>query len=833
MSPWIQRLMFAVTFLSPALVSAAYPTATVLSKIDAGDGKAATAAYLDEPKGLEASGQEFFVTDTSNNVIEKINAAGSISTVAGSRAYGYSDGFAAKAEFASPQDVAVYNKGEELFVADTANNAVRKIRGTSVSTLVKDLAAPAGITVFQDTVWIADTNNNRILRINRNGGTATTVAENLNHPTKLLYWPEANSLLVVNFSEETVIAVNTNTGKISAPIITGLEDIGGIYRDDTTLYVAASHDIGVFNELWKIALTNNAGSITAGTPVRLSHVRETEQLNSASDITLRQDSFSWEEYYNWQPNLLYEKNLPIPTMPADTQTQTKVDGLSCLKIRQQGSAQWKTKWNMVLDTTQTWQQANFILKYAYQGDEPYFRIRLYNEDATGTILKRSTWKEGRSIASIKKRKPVKTINNINPDRGVRIRQLKNGNFFVTLRFEIPSKSHAADSTLKADVQLCSTKTNHVDTVIAKKLYVLYKGGAAILAWKLDGADPILYAGKHRFQQEFGKKSTALVGRPKALVLSNNQKKMYIAQNNQIAEYNFATQTLKFIAGNLMDSYTEGTGDAVRFSDPSSMVLSPDNKTLYIVDRNNNRIRKLNIATGTTKYLTGAGSINYGFKSTDSNGYQEGKACPEVFTTNVPGCAYFNRPTGIAISPDGKKLYIAEGGNNRIRSVNTKSGKTNLIAGSGATGFKDGIGSAAQFNGPYTLAVSADGTTLYVADKNNNAIRKIILATNTVTTLLGNGKPGTTNGSFFKATLAIPEYITLSNNALYWTEAGTNSIRRADLTAQIVSTISGGKKGYQEGDSSSAKWNNPKGLVTAGSTLYVADYLNDLIRSIGL
>lgn len=841
MSHFLRRLLsslqlglIALFVIMPSLSRAAYPTTTVLSKVDAGDGKTATEAYLDEPKGLEGSGQEFFVTDSTNNVIEKINAAGTISTVAGSRAYGYKDGFAPKAEFANPQDVTVAPDGT-IYVADTDNNVIRKITGTTVSTWLTGLNKPTGVALVGETLYISDTGNNRILHVFTQTKSVVILKTNLQQPTKLIYWDKANSLLFVNKTEGSVRALRLGQNILSNPLISNLEDIGGIYRDDTTLYVAASHDIGVFNELWKVALTNTDGSVQAGKTERLAHVRESEQLNWASDVTMRQDSFDWEEYYNWLPNVLYADEVPELITPDQTQSQTKVDGLSCLKIRQQGSTRWQKKWSLDLDPNQTWQQANFILKYAYQGDEPYFRIQLYNEDSAGNITKRSKWKNGREIvaSTTGKRKPVKNIMKINPDRGVRIRQLKNGNFLTTLRFEIPAKKPAAGSSLKANVQLCSTKTNHADTVTAKRLYVLYKGGASILVWKNDGTDPLLYAGKHRFQQEFGNKATALVGRPKAIVLSSDHKKMYLSQNNQIAEYDLSTQTLKFLAGHLMDSYTEGQGDTARFSDPTSLVLSPDNKKLYIVDRNNNRIRKLNIATGTTKYLTGAGSVNYAFKSTDSNGYQEGKACPNTFTANQPGCAYFNRPTGITISPDGKTLYIAEGSNNRIRAVKTKSGKTSLIAGSGTAGFKDGAGGTAQFNGPYTVAISADGKTLYVADKYNSAIRKIDLASQVVTTLIGKGKPGNVDGSFSKASLAIPEYITFSNNALYWTEAGTNTVRRADLSSQMVTTLSGGQKGYREGDQSSAKWNNPKGIVVADNTIYVADYLNDLIRSVGL
>ncbi|MFA5995688.1 MAG: hypothetical protein WCW27_00275 [Patescibacteria group bacterium] len=892
------------------VLAASYQTATVLSEIDAGDGQNAKQAYLDEPKGLDISNNITYVTDSTNNVIEKISAQGTISTVAGSRAYGYKDGFAPQAEFAAPQDIAVYNNGAEIFVADTNNNAIRKISGQTVSTIVDNLSAPSGVAVYQNTVWIADTNNNRILSTNRSGNGLTTVVKNLNHPTKLAYWPEQHQLLFVNAGDQTVRAVNTSTGRQSPVLMSGFEDIGGIYRDNKTLFVAASRSIGVFNEIWRTDLSVKNGLVYSNATLRLSKVRETEHLNSAADVSMRTDTMAWEEYYNWLPNIIYNKEeQPELLPPAHNYQQTKTDGLTCLPIRQEGQNKWRKQWTLPLDTTKETQTAKFTLRYAYQGDLPFFRVRLVpSDDTTTTTKNRSTWKNGRTIQmigssptnlAVSKRQPytatlswdtvteaayynlaiindagdavynkndltknkltlpdktlrsnqayqfhvqacasdntcgdwsdyktfrtkpapVKKIYNIDPARSTRIEQQPNGNFLATLSFTLPKPKRNNTENLSAVVQLCSNNTNHADTISAKRLYVLYKGGAAIIAWRNDGTVPVLQAGKHRFQEEFGDKISALTGRPKALALSSDQNKLYIAQNNQLAEYDFSAQTLRFIAGHLMDSYAEGVGDTARFSDPSAIAISPNNKKLYVADRNNHRIRVVDIATDTVSYLTGAGSVNYGFVSTAGNGYQEGKACPDTYTQNQAGCAYFNRPTGIAISPNGKKLYIAEGGNNRIRSVNTKTGKTKLIAGNGQAGFKNGVGSAAQFNGPYMVTISSNGKTLYVTDKNNNAIRAIDLATNNVST--------------FATKLGIPEYITQNNNTLYWSEAATNSIRSASLASGSAATISGGKKGYAEGTQGSAKWNNPKGLISTGSKLYVADYFNDLIREINL
>ena len=412
-------------------------------------------------------------------------------------------------------------------------------------------------------------------------------------------------------------------------------------------------------------------------------------------------------------------------------------------------------------------------------------------------------------------------------------KLKSGDYLATLKFNIRSNKKKNNlKNLRAKVQLLSKNTKHAKKVKTDRIYVLYKGGSSILAWRINGKLPKLYAGKHRFQDEYGSKDESLVGRPKALAFSSDGNEMYIFENNKIAVYDFDKKELSEVAGHLMDSYTEGTGDEVRFSDVVDMDISSDNKWLYLVDRNNHRIRKLNTKTKQTFYITGAGGTNFSFKTLDSNGYQEGGPCATVFDLEVSGCAYFNRPTGIAISPDNKTLYIAEGSNNRIRAVKVDTGQTSLVAGSGASGYKNGVGSNAQFNGPYTLDISDDGSTLYVADKYNHAIRAVNVHTKNVTTLVGNGKIGNREGSFSKAVLAIPEYVHHENGKVYWTEAGTHTVREANLSTKTVSTISGnGNKGYKDGAGSQAEWNNPKGMDIRGNKMYVADYSNDLIRTI--
>ena len=84
-------------------------------------------------------------------------------------------------------------------------------------------------------------------------------------------------------------------------------------------------------------------------------------------------------------------------------------------------------------------------------------------------------------------------------------------------------------------------------------------------------------------------------------------------------------------------------------------------------------------------------------------------------------AQFNRPRGI--TTDGTNLYVAEMQNNLIRKIVIDNGTVTTLAGSSSTqGATDATGTSASFNNPQ--GITTDGTNLYVSDNGNHRIRKI-------------------------------------------------------------------------------------------------------------
>ena len=136
-------------------------------------------------------------------------------------------------------------------------------------------------------------------------------------------------------------------------------------------------------------------------------------------------------------------------------------------------------------------------------------------------------------------------------------------------------------------------------------------------------------------------------------------------------------------------------------------------------------------------------------------------------------ATFNGPSGIALSPSGT-LYVAEWFNSDIRQI-SPAGVVSTLAGSGAAGSDDGVGTAATFSLPVGLAIGTNGV-LYVADDGNNLIRMVTPA-GVVATLAGSINAGSTDGPGSTAMFNQPSGIAVDTNGnLYVADLANNMIR---------------------------------------------------------
>ncbi len=196
---------------------------------------------------------------------------------------------------------------------------------------------------------------------------------------------------------------------------------------------------------------------------------------------------------------------------------------------------------------------------------------------------------------------------------------------------------------------------------------------------------------------------------------------------------------------------------------------------------------------------------------------------------------FSYPVGVAVDTN-RDIYVADQINNSIRKIFPIG--TNWIAitiAGGARGYRDGVGTNAEFSGP--TGIAADNmTNLYVADQYNYTIRQVSLSGSNwvVSTIAGQaGVAGFSNGPNTNAQFYNPAGIALdSAGNIFVADEFNNAIREImpDGGNWLVSTIAGGTSGHADGTNSAAQFNKPAGVaVDASGRAYVSDQFNNTIR----
>ena len=202
-----------------------------------------------------------------------------------------------------------------------------------------------------------------------------------------------------------------------------------------------------------------------------------------------------------------------------------------------------------------------------------------------------------------------------------------------------------------------------------------------------------------------------------------------------------------------------------------------------------------------------------------------------FADGLGTAAKFNGPSGLAIDGSGS-LYVADINNNRIRKV-LSTGMVSTFAGSATHGSIDGVGAAATFFGPFDLDINGSGF-MYVSEEHNQAVRKVRLSDAQVNILAG-GTQGFSDGTGTAAKFNRPLGLTADNSGnLYLADAWNKRIRKIESSSGVVTSISNGVGGYLDGPISTAKFRVTTSLDWESTgVLYVVDATNHVIRKIDL
>lgn len=258
--------------------------------------------------------------------------------------------------------------------------------------------------------------------------------------------------------------------------------------------------------------------------------------------------------------------------------------------------------------------------------------------------------------------------------------------------------------------------------------------------------------------------------------------------------------------------SDGNGTSASFNNPTDIVALGD--YLYVVDKDNNLIRRINISTYNVDTFAGGGA---------------GGTCAGVASTNcndgIGTAAKFNQPTGI--TTDGISLYVTDTGNNLIRKIVVSTTQVTTIAGNGTAAFADNVDPLqSSFHSPN--GITTNGNKLFIADSDNHRIRVMDLATREVTTLAGSVS-GFSDGVIGSALFSYPRDIEIAERLLFITDNGNNRIRVIDLSANTVATAAGGNtQASIDGRFAENYLYSPTGVMVDGSSIYFTE--SDVVGS---
>ncbi|MEK3910225.1 InlB B-repeat-containing protein [Paenibacillus sp. FSL H7-0331] len=696
-------------------------TSVIMRKIDtfagtefgySGDGGAAVSAKLRSPFGmaLDSSGN-FYIVDTGDHRVRKIDASGQISTIAGTGVSGYSGdgGAATSAQLNYPKGVAVDSSGN-VYIADRDNHRIRKvdasgkistIAGTGTGGYNKDNVAgttaqlnqPHGVAADSSgNVYIADTLNNRIRKIDTSGK-ITTIAGSSQF----------------GYSGDNGPATSA---ELRLPYGVALDSSGNVYIADL-----GNHSIRKVNKSGQISTIAGTGGLTGG----YSGDKGLATLAKLkAPIGVAADA-SGNVYIADSGNnriRMIDASGKIDTIAGTGDKALSGDNGPA------SSAKLSDPYGVVVDDSGN----------VYIADSGNYRIRKMTPPVE-TFAVTFDSQGGGTVEPYDFAIAGATITAPTAPRA---------------RFEDIFDGWCKDAACTNEWNFATDTVNGFIVLYAKWRPSEYKIGGVIAG-----------TGDNGFSGDNGAAASAQLNYPGKAAIDGSGN-IYIADtNNHRIRKVDPSGTITTIAGTGAAGYSGDNGAAVSAQLDSPGGIAVDSSgNVYIADTENNRIRKvdpsgridsiagngtpgyggdnggatsaqLSLPVGIAVYGSGnvyiADSYNHSIRKVDASGQIStiaGSGYPGYSGDNGPATsARLTFPRGVAVDGSGN-VYIADSDNNRIRKVDA-SGKITTIAGTGTSGYnwngKKMDAKSADLKGPSDVAVDSSGN-VYIADKYNHQIR---------------------------------------------------------------------------------------------------------------
>lgn len=770
------------------------------------------------PSNLTVKGGELFIADLGNDVIRVIDLSqGTVNTIAGtSRVFGSDDGPVGIGKFSSPAGVGIV--GDYLFVTDMDNNSIRRVNISTgeISTFAgapsytgatddtgdkSRFNTPGGIAIEGSALYIADTFNHIIRKVDTDTGAVTTIAGRagvsgttdssesaavFNSPTDVIADESGEFIYIVDKNNHVIRSMNIATGEVRSftgfPGISGTADgIGNVARFNSPgqgvrigdkLYVAdtGNHAIRIIDLLTKEVTTLAGEKGVAGWLDKGEGTSGAARFSNPGDIAT-DGTFL---YVADTGNHVIRK---VDLSTGFVETIAGARGTSGLVDSVDGPPLFKSPEGIV------WH--NGILYVSDTGNHIIRKIDLSNSEVS-TLA-------GDVVCTVET-------------------EVENAITKENKKCEGQSSGTSAfgDSTDETGKTTSFNAPSGVNTD-GVYLYIMDSGSNRVRRVKMDTGETRSYSySRHKGVSL----NSASGGDLSGGILYIADKGNHIVRKLEIENLNSAPLIL--IAGNLgVSGYGYSAGYSAGFYNPVG-IAADGIGNLYVADTGNHTIRKVVIATGEVTTVAGVPAMP-GFMNSEF------------------GYPMFNYPRGICII--GNLLYVADSGNHLIRRVNLSTGYVGLVAGLsdyvtniGSPGTSDSTGAAAGFNDP--RGITTDGKYLYVTDSGNHTIRRILATTGQVRTIAGMPTVAGYNDSVsFGARFNYPRGITVDGDYLYVADSGNNVFRRVNKETGEVLTFSGnkGESSFVQGAREHARYNNVVSVATSQDSPYL--YFTDSVENV--
>ncbi|HET9052112.1 MAG TPA: hypothetical protein VFO60_10450, partial [Candidatus Dormibacteraeota bacterium] len=781
-----------------------------------GDGGPATSAQLNQPQSVTGlAGGGFLIAD-ANNVIRKVDAAGRITTVAGTGAAGYAGdgGLATSAQLNAPTD-AITDAAGDVLISDCGNNVVRKIDPTGrISTIAgtgssgysgdgavaiaAQLNCPDGLALWAGSLYIADSGNAAIRRIDPTGVVTTVAGQgvggNLGQPTQI--WPDASGrVLIADPQINAVYLLSLGPDLLS---VTGAAP-AGVALGQTLAYTFTVGNPGG-------AGTATGVSLSDPLPVGLSFVSATTSsgtcTQSAGTVTCALGTLA--------PGAATTATITV-TAPATG--SGNVTNTATVSAAQPDST---TSDNTATTTTVLNAADMSVLGSGTPAQVPAF---------TGVATHTFTVSSGGSVA------PGATLNaTLAPNVVVQSASASQGSCSssgATVSCQLGTIGPGATATVAIRAVPPPTVQIVTDSATAGSALTdpVPANNTATVRTPVSGAfgDVSTFAGGGGYGGTFGDggPATAAWLYAPSGVAKDSAGNVYIAEyyGNKIRRVDPSGNITTYAGDvNFSSGYSGDGGPATsaRLSNPYWLSFDAAGD-LLIADIGNNAIRSINPKTGIITTVAGNGTAGY----TGDGG--------------AATSAELNSPQSVR-GLSGGGFLIGDTGNNVVRRVDA-SGKITTIVGNGTAGYSGDGGSAtsAQLSSPQDAAVDPAGNVI-VADCSNQRIRKVDATTGNISTIAGTGATGYSGdgGPATNAQFDCPDGLALSGGNIYVSDYGNNVVRRIDPSGTITTVAGNGSccGGGDGGPATAASFNRTSEIwLDPSANMFVADFFDFLVREV--